>query len=83
MFDGVWNDLQRGDVSVSIILDGTQMEQLTVVNGVQVSPGEEREKGRGEGERKGGGGGRGLEGVGRNRRQNLLHSVRKVHITFQ
>lgn len=55
MFDGVWNDFQRGNVSVTIIFDGTQMEQLTVVNGVQVSPGEEREKG---------GGGRGREGIG-------------------
>ena len=86
-------------MSISIIFDRTQMEQLTVVNGVQVSPGEERKRrGGGRGERKGeggkgrekrgrgerkGGGGRGLEGAGRNRRQNLLHSVRKVHITFQ
>ena len=67
IFDRVGDDFERRDVSVSIVINGAGMEQLTVVDRIQVSAegvreGEEgkREgkKGRGkEGGREGGRGG--------------------------
>ena len=73
------NNFQRDDFSISIVFNRAKFEQFAVVDGIQVSSGEEGEGKRGGGggrggeeERRGGGGmgeGKKGEGGGGNKRE--------------